>query len=193
MASRTVSLSRPRLLSMEEWVRNPAADQYELIDGVLRPRMVNQNEHEFAVGRLAYIFNDYLIHSDLRGAVFTSNTKYQVRSRRGIMPDLSVVLEPRLQEMKPEAAYNLLGPDLAVEVLSPDQDDDYVDERLGDFWKIGTSEVWMVDLRTEVVAGYTRGEHHFEVFATSRDSEPFSSRLLEGLTFPIASLWMRRR
>src|SRR5438445_2882875 len=102
MAMRTVSLTQPKLLTIEDWVRHPAADQCELIDGVLRPRMVNQNEHEFAVGRIAYTFHDYLIRSALSGAVFTSNTKYRVRPRRGIMPDLSLVLGTKVEQMDPK-------------------------------------------------------------------------------------------
>jgi len=155
--------------------------------------MVNQNQHEFAVGRLSQILNNALDELHIDGALFTSNTKYQVRTRRGIMPDLSVVLGAKVEQMGTTATYNLIGPDLAVEVLSPEQDEEYIEERLGDYWKLGTSEVWMVDPRSEVLTGYSRGEHAFEVFALARGEEMFSSRLMSGLTFPIRSLWMRRR
>ena len=109
------------------------------------------------------------------------------------MPDLSVVLGPKVEKMDPKAAYNTAGPDLAVEVLSPDQDEEYIEERLGDYWKLGTGEAWMVDPNSETVTGYRRGEHLFVAFAVARGQDEFSSQLLEGLSFLIESLWMRRR
>src|SRR5947209_2065526 len=92
MAIKLITPSQPRLLTVEEWVQLPTADQYELIDGVLRKRMVNTNRHEFAVGRLTHLVSGHFDRPGPIGSVFTSNTKYQVRARRGIMPDLSVVL-----------------------------------------------------------------------------------------------------
>jgi hypothetical protein len=60
MAIKAVTRSRPRLLTVEEWVQLPDADQYELMDGVLRQRMVNQNRHEYAVIRLGQTLANYL-------------------------------------------------------------------------------------------------------------------------------------
>jgi Uma2 family endonuclease len=192
MAMKLIAPLRPRLLTVEEWVQLPSADQYELIDGVLRKRMVNANRHEFAVVRLAHVLADYLDRSGIAGSVFGSNTKYRVRVRRGIMPDLSVVLGAKANTIDPEAAYNAVGPDLAVEVLSPEQDADYIEERLADYWKLGTAEGWFVDPKQETVTGYTRAAHEFAVFAVARHEEEFSSRLLVGLSFSLKPLWMRR-
>ena len=47
-----ISPRQQRLLTVEEWVQHPDADQYELIDGVLRARIVTQNQHEYTVARL---------------------------------------------------------------------------------------------------------------------------------------------
>jgi hypothetical protein len=43
MTMRVIDPTQLRLLSVDEWVAHPEADRYELIDGVLRARMVNQN------------------------------------------------------------------------------------------------------------------------------------------------------
>jgi hypothetical protein len=60
MAVRVIDPTQPRLLTVEEWVEHPEADQYELIDGVLRARMVNRNRHEYAVARLVRILDEFL-------------------------------------------------------------------------------------------------------------------------------------
>jgi Uma2 family endonuclease len=188
-----ISPQRPRLLTVDEWVQYPDADQYELVDGVLRARMVNQNQHEYTVIRLGRVLDLHLEDRSIVGVVFGSNTKYRVRARRGIMPDLSVVLGAKVDQLDPVAAYNTIGPDLAAEVLSPDQDADYVEERLDDYWKLGTAEVWIVAPWARTIVGYARGEHQFEIFARSQGEEEFSSRLLAGLTFSVSLLWMRPR
>jgi Uma2 family endonuclease len=192
MAIRLVTPSRAQLLTVEEWVQLPTADQYELVDGVLRKRPVSQNRHEFAVGRLAQYVSGCLDQPGSMGAAFGSRTKYQVRVRRGIMPDLSVVLGANADAIDPDAAYNTVGPDLAVEVLSPEQDEDDIKERLADYWKLGTTEVWFVDPKQERVTGYTREAHEFTIFAVAQHEEDFSSQLLAGLRFSLKPLWMRR-
>jgi Uma2 family endonuclease len=109
------------------------------------------------------------------------------------MPDLSVVLGAKVEHIDRNATCNTVGPDLAVEVLSPEEDDEFVEGRLGDYLKLGTSEVWFVDPGVETVAGHAWVERGYTHFAVACGEEMFSSRLLSGLTFPIRSLWMRRR
>jgi Uma2 family endonuclease len=191
MAITTLRPRRPKLLSVEEWAQRPDGEQYELIDGVLRSRMVNQNYHEYAVGWVVTVLNNYLVSQGVRGRAFPSNVKYRIRARRGIMLDVSFVMGAHVDEIDPQAAYNTVGPDLAVEVLSPDQGEEYLEERLDDYWKLGTQEIWIVSPDTRTVTGYTREESEYALFATVREDEPFTSRLLAGLTFSIGLLWMR--
>src|SRR5215210_349420 len=101
MATLVASPTRQKLLTVEEWAQRADAEQYELIDGFLRARMVNQNYHEFAVGRLAYVITGHLLTSDIPGRLFTSNTKYRVRAKRGIMPDISVILGEKVSRIAP--------------------------------------------------------------------------------------------
>jgi Uma2 family endonuclease len=192
MAVRVISPAQPRSLTIDEWVQRDDADRYELIDGLLRLRMVNQNQHEFAVGRLSYVINAHLIASNIIGSLFTSNTKYRVRTRRGIMPDVSVVLGAKAAQIDRRAAYNTVGPDLAVEVLSPDQGADYIEERLDDYWKLGTTEVWFVDPEAGTVCGHRREVRDYVIFGQAQGSEEFTSQLLPGLRFSVSLLWQPR-
>jgi Uma2 family endonuclease len=187
---RVIDPNQPRLLTVEEWIQHPDADQYELIDGVLRTRMVNINRHEFSVVRLGRILDEHLERFRIPGGVFGSNTKYRVRGRRGIMPDLSVVLGEKLKQINPDAAYNTIGPDLAVEVLSREQGADYIEERLDDFAKLGTGEVWIVDPWARTVTGWSLQDREYKSFAQVQGEEEFPSQLLAGLRFSIGRLWM---
>jgi Uma2 family endonuclease len=188
-----VGLPQARLLTVDEWVQHPAADRYELIDGLLRVRRADPVGHEFTVVRVASAVLNHLDRTGIRSIALASGARYRVRLRRGIMPDVSVVLGSKVEQIEPAAAFNTVGLDLAIEVLSPEQDEDYIEERLGDYWKLGTTEVWIVDpwARTEI--GYARGEREFEVFARVQGEEEFSSRLLVGLSFSVQQLWMPER
>jgi Uma2 family endonuclease len=192
MAVRVIDPTQRRLLTVEEWVEHPEADQYELIDGVLRARIAYPNWHEYAVARLGALLTGYLDDLGCAGAAFGSKTKYRVRTRRGIMPDLSVVLGEKLDAIDPDGTYNTIGPDLAVEVLSPEQEADYIEERLDDYQKLGTAEVWVVDPWAGTVTGYVRGPEGYGEFARAQGVEEFRSQLLPGLSFSVGRLWMRR-
>jgi Uma2 family endonuclease len=189
-SSLVIDPTQPRLLTVEEWVLHPEADQYELIDGVLRRRMVNINRHEFAIIRAGRILDEHLEQRDVPGAVFGSNTKYRVRRRRGIMPDLSVVLGEKLKQIEPDAAYNTVGPDLAVEGLSRDQGSDYIEERLDDYEKLSTAEVWIIDPWARTVSGFALSGQQYAPFAQACGEAEFQSYLLGNLRFSIGRLWM---
>jgi Uma2 family endonuclease len=190
MAGLVVSPTQRRLLTVEEWAHRADAENYELIDGLLRARMVNQSRHEFAVVRAGRIIDVHLEDHGIEGGVFGSNMKYRVRARRGIMPDLSVVLGDKLDQIEPDAAYSPVGPDLALEVLSPDQESDYLEERLADYWRLETAEVWILNPWERSVSGYVRGGEGYELFATACGDEEFRSRLLPELTFVVSRLWI---
>ena len=73
-----------RLMTVEDWVQHPEADQYELVDGVLRARSAGENLHEITTPRLASLLGQHLDAHGVEGAAFGSRAKYRVRSRRGI-------------------------------------------------------------------------------------------------------------
>jgi Uma2 family endonuclease len=193
MAMKVIDATQTRFLTVEDWVKHPDADRYELIDGVLRLRMVNENRHEYAVARTIQILANHIDQTGIHGEVYGSNTRYQVRQRRGIMPDVSVVLGDKVEAVQPAAAYNTVGPDLAVEILSPEQGEDYVEERLGDYRRLGAREVWFINPWLWTVDGYCREGEGYAAFARAEREEVFSSRLLEGLGFSVQRLWPRRR
>jgi Uma2 family endonuclease len=106
------------------------------------------------------------------------------------MPDLSVVLGDRLSQIDPLAALNTVGPDLAVEVLSRDQGVDHIEERLDDYAKLGTAEVWLVNPTTRTVTGMRLQDRDYQTFAAAHGADEFHSEVLTGLHFSVGRLWM---
>jgi Uma2 family endonuclease len=71
-------------------------------------------------------------------------------------PDVAVVLQGRLGD---QVAVRFFpgAPDLAVEVLSPDDRPGEIAAKVADYLQAGTAAVWIVDPEAETVTVHTRG------------------------------------
>ena len=88
------------------------------------------------------------------GAVLDSSTGYWMHNRNCRAPDISFVPKSRLAALgfKPKEKRFFPGaPDLAVEILSPNNTRAEIDERLRDFFSSGTQLAWIIDPESESV------------------------------------------
>jgi Uma2 family endonuclease len=69
-------------------------------------------------------------------------------------PDIAVVLKPRVPSPVPVAFFPG-PPDLAVEVLSPDDRPSEVAAKVTDYLRAGTKAVWIVDIERGTVTTHT--------------------------------------
>ena len=126
------------LVSVEEYLNTSFSDgDREYIDG----QIVERNLGEFD-------------HSDLQTAVavylrthypkFWSGVevRVQVKRTRFRVPDVCLTLS------RPEGRIITSPPFLVVEVLSPDDRVDYVEEKITDYLEFGVKYVWVVNPRT---------------------------------------------
>jgi Uma2 family endonuclease len=66
-------------------------------------------------------------------------------------PDVSFVVNGRLPNDQPPKGYSLIAPDLAVEVLSPGDIADDVEEKVQEYLAAGVKLVWVVSPVTQTV------------------------------------------
>src|SRR5207249_308663 len=86
------------------------------------------------------------------GAVWDSSTGFWMRNRNCRAPDISFVCKARLKGFRRSARQFFPGaPDLAVEILSPNNTRAEMDERLGDFFASGTQVAWIINPESESV------------------------------------------
>jgi Uma2 family endonuclease len=71
-------------------------------------------------------------------------------------PDVAVVLQARVGDQL-SIRFFPGAPDLAVEVLSPDEGPGEVAAKVADYLQAGTEAVWIVDPEAETVTVHTRG------------------------------------
>jgi Uma2 family endonuclease len=114
----------------------------DLIDGVIymaSPDNTDANKLFLWVGGL---MDDFAREKDL-GEVYGSRVAFRLDDTNGPEPDVAFVAKKRLQLVKRGRVEG--GPDLAVEIVSPDSvDRDYVKKRK-QYEEAGVREYWIID------------------------------------------------
>ena len=127
---------------------------FELIAGEIVEKMVS-NPRSSAIGALAVEFLSTHVRQRGLGRVTGADGGYVVGDEKYI-PDAAYISKMR-QEKRPDEAYNPLAPDLAVEVLSPSNDDDEMRIKIANYLAAGTV-LWVIDPDRERVEVYASGQ-----------------------------------
>jgi Uma2 family endonuclease len=118
---------------------------YEVVDGELVMSPKNNPEHGNICMRLGSALQVFVERKKL-GAMFDSNTGFWMENENCRAPDLSFVSRERLRGQKrPARSFFKFAPDLAIEVLSPNNTRAEIQDRLRDFFSSGTKLVWIID------------------------------------------------
>jgi len=134
-------MATTRTITDAELLGLPKDGKYELVDGEIRVRPAGW-KHEIVVMLLGARLTAFVEQQRL-GQVLGSNTLYALPggNRRG--PDVSFVAAGRLLPDSPPIPR--LAPDLAVEILSPDDSPREVLDKVGEYLQSGVRLVWVID------------------------------------------------
>jgi Uma2 family endonuclease len=138
-----MTMPPPQLL-VEEDIEVPKG--FEWIDGqaVEKPDMGLESSR--VASRLNRLLDTHVTSNDL-GFIFDSEAGYQISvgsSRRVRKPDLSFVARGRFPEDRIPRGNSTIAPDLAVEVISPNDTAEDIEQRIADFLSVGTRLFWVV-------------------------------------------------
>lgn len=129
----------------------------ELVDGRLVMMAPAGSEHGDIGGTIIIELGYYARRRKL-GRVFNSDTGYRLRSGNLRSPDVSFVSAARLAGLKRLPKGFLPGsPDLAVEVLSPNDSIRSIEERLSELFENDTRLAWLVKPSQRAIALYREG------------------------------------
>jgi Uma2 family endonuclease len=118
---------------------------YEVVDGELVMSPKNNPEHGNICMRLGSALHTFVERKKL-GAMFDSNTGFWMDNENCRAPDISFVAKERLRGLKrPARSFFKFAPDLAIEVLSPNNTRAEIHDRLRDFFSSGTKLAWIID------------------------------------------------
>ncbi len=171
----------------EELEAMPERKRFELIDGRLVERHMSTWANLIA-GNLISALGTFCAAHKL-GYVLPGNNEYQCfpwAPRQVRKPDVSFIRRGRLTMAQMERGFTRVAPDLAVEVVSPNDLFDEIDERLEDFLRAGTALVWVVSLKTRLVYVHRANGSVAKVRA---DQELDGEDVLPGFRCRVASLF----
>jgi len=142
----TTAEAKPKAnLTPEELLEIPDGGHYELIDGELRERSVSVLSNLIAAEITGILRNHCREHN--LGWVFASELGYRCfpwkpdRIRRA---DVSFIRADRLTEERLSEGFCSIPPDLAVEVVSPNDLVGKLDEKVEEYLRAGVLRVWVV-------------------------------------------------
>ena len=117
----------------------------ELVRGHLRVREPPSTYHGLVQSRLNVLVGSYVLKNHL-GAVFGQDTGFKIASDPDTVraPDLAFVTRERVDLIE-RRGYAALAPDLAAEILSPDDRPGEVLKKVGEWLEAGVSIVWVID------------------------------------------------
>lgn len=145
--------TRAQLTTADELLRLPSGRvRYELVRGELRTLALEGHEH----GTLAAEFATRLwsvVRANKLGQVYAAETGFKLASNPDTVraPDAAFVSQKRLDEVGPGQSYWPGAPDLAVEVVSPNDLYTEVSERVAEWLEAGSSMVVVVNPRSRQV------------------------------------------
>ena len=146
-------------ITPEELLEMPDSARYELVDGKLVER--GTGFHSSRVGGLVFgLISNYGEGNGLGWAV-PADASYQcfsdpLKVRR---PDASFVKRGRFPGEQFPQGHCPIAPDLAVEVISPNDNSNEIEEKLADYLDAGVSLVWVFYPRTRSVHVYRANGH----------------------------------
>jgi Uma2 family endonuclease len=114
-----------------------------------------------------------------------SETGFRLASDVVQAPDVAFIREERRAEMVP-GRYCEFGPDLAVEILSPDDNAARLQRKIVRYLAAGTSIVWVMDPESITVNVYQKPGVFRTLAADDRIDAP---ELLPGFSIPVRTLF----
>jgi Uma2 family endonuclease len=126
--------------------------KYELVDGEIRVSPAGSRHGavclRIAARLLAFVEDGRLGH------VFEGSTGFRLPGGNVRSPDASFVARGRFEGDTPPETFSPVPPDLAVEVLSPDDRPRQILDKVGEYLECGVRLVWVIDPKARTATVY---------------------------------------
>lgn len=177
-----------QLFTADELLALPRGQvRYELINGELVTMSPAGHHHGKIIIRLTVPLAQYVKQNSL-GEVYAAETGFKLRSNPDTVraPDIAFVTRQRVEEVGDTKGYWPGAPDLAVEVLSPDDRVSEVEQKVTEWLGAGSFQVWVVSPQMKTVTVY-RSSTSIEVLAEGGTLD--GEDVIPGFQFPVAEIF----
>ena len=186
----TTTTAVPRV-TPDELLRMPDSGTMELVDGRIVEKQVRSESSEVEL-RVGMRFATFLIEHPIARA-FPVSLGYQCFQslrrdpERVRKPDCTVVLNERLAALPdPNPGYVPIVPDLAVEVLSPNDTNEAIGAKLRVYRAAGFPLVWVADPTQRTLSVYPNPG---KIKTLSEDDEVRAESVLPGFVCKVSDLF----
>jgi len=179
-------VSAVQRLTADELIKMPDDGfRYELIDGQVRKMAPAGSQH----GRVALNVTtplDQFVRANNLGVVFAAETGFKLRSNPDTVraPDVAFVTKERFEQVGDVTGYWPGAPDLAIEVLSPNDNYSEVEEKVFDWLDAGAHLVIVVNPRKRTATAY---RSRSSILVYTENDELDASDVVPGWTFKVSS------
>jgi Uma2 family endonuclease len=162
---------------------------YEVVNGESIDMGNSVELHGYVCSTLMILLGGYIrIHK--LGAMFDTSTAFKMKNGNKRSPDISFFDKERLQGMTELPSGFLAGaPNLAVEVLSPGNTVEEIDEKIAAYFENGARLVWAISPTQRYILVYRSAQEPDRLLksADSLDDE----EVIPGFTLPVADLFQK--
>lgn len=187
------ALEKGKVLTLEEYLQMPEVKgRYEIVEGVMRMTPAPSVKHQWLLYRLSRVVGGFVEQKGLGVVLFAPVdiliSKEPLRTRQ---PDLLFLSKERGGEPDKIRGKQFFdeGPDLVVEVLSPSELREEVEEKLEDYRRVGVRECWVVSLEGETVEVLKLGREEVKRARLYGRGDVVRSEVLEGLEFRVEEIF----
>lgn len=161
--------------------------RYEVVNGELVDMGISGALHSYVCSTLMIILGTY-VRTHRLGVMFDSSTAFKMKDGNRRSPDLSFFAKERLQGMT-ELPFGFLegAPDLAVEVLSPQNTLEEIHDRLVDYFANGTRLAWVVHPIEHYILVYRSAQETDRLLKSVDTLE--GEEVVPGFTLPVFHLF----
>jgi Uma2 family endonuclease len=180
----------PKIWTDEEFMALPDdGHHYEIINGELIDMGNSGALHGYVCSTLMILLGGYVRQHNL-GAMLDSSTAFKMKNGNKRSPDIAFFAKERLQGIAVLTSGYLEGaPDLAVEVLSPGNTVEEMDDKLTEYFENGSRLVWVINPTQHYVLVY-RSAQEPDRLLKGKDSLD-GEEVIPGFTLAIADLFQK--
>ena len=161
--------------------------RYELINGELKAMSPAGHNHGRITMRIASPLAQFVWKNKL-GEVFAAETGFKLTSNPDtvLAPDVAFVSKARVKKLGGVKGYWPGPPDVAMEVVSPNERKLEANAKVEQWLRFGTKEVWVVDCKHEKVTIYRSAD---DLLTFTNQEALISNELLPGFRIPLSDIF----
>jgi len=180
----------PKIWTDEEFMALPDdGHHYEIINGELIDMGNSGALHGYVCSLALAALAGYILPKKL-GVILDSSTAFKMKNGNKRSPDIAFFAKERLQGMAVLPSGYLEGaPDLAVEVLSPGNTVEEIEDKLTEYFENGSRLVWVIHPTQHYVLVY-RSAQEPDRLLKEKDSLD-GEEVIPGFTLAIADLFQK--